>query len=138
MEAHGNPVAAKIIAGASRLPGPLSRAAIENVGIDRLAALHLSLDLARRGGTVSISGVYGGMADPMPMMTMFDKGLTLRMGQCHVKRWTPELFDIVNADEDVLGVESLATHRLPLDEAPEAYKMFQTKSDGCLKVVLKP
>lgn len=138
MEAHGNPVAEKIIAGASRLPGPLSRAAIENVGIDRLAALHLSLDLARRGGTVSISGVYGGMADPMPMMTMFDKGLTLRMGQCHVKRWTPELFDIVNADEDVLGVESLATHRLPLDEAPEAYKMFQTKSDGCVKVVLKP
>ena len=138
MEAHGNPVAEKIIAGASRLPGPLSRAAIENVGIDRLAALHLSLELARRGGTVSISGVYGGMADPMPMMTMFDKGLTLRMGQCHVKRWTPELFDIVNADEDVLGVESLATHRLPLDEAPEAYKMFQTKSDGCLKVVLMP
>ena len=138
MEAHGNPVAEKIIAGASRLPGPLSRAAIENVGIDRLAALHLSLDLARRGGTVSISGVYGGMADPMPMMNMFDKGLTLRMGQCHVKRWTPELFDIVNADEDVLGVESLATHRLPLDQAPEAYKMFQTKSDGCVKVVLKP
>lgn len=138
MEAHGNPVSKKMISATVHLPKPLARTAMEKAGIDRLSALHLAMDLARRGGTVSISGVYGGMADPMPMMTMFDKGLTLRMGQCHVKRWTPELFSILNEGADVLDVESLATHRVPLSEAPDAYKMFQTKSDGCMKVVLKP
>ena len=95
------------------------------------------LDLPTRG-TVSISGVYGGMADPLPMMTMFDKGLTLRMGQCHVKRWTDELLEIALRPGDELGLETLATHRLPLSEAPEAYRMFQQKTDGCLKVVLHP
>lgn len=138
MEAHGNPVSEKIITATSHLPGPAARAAMENAGIDRLAALHLGLELARRGGTVSISGVYGGAADPMPLLDMFDKGLTLRMGQCHVQRWTGELFEIANQAEDVLGLESLATHHLPLDQAAEAYKTFQTKADGCLKVVLKP
>jgi threonine dehydrogenase-like Zn-dependent dehydrogenase len=138
MEAHGNPVAERVIAMASRLPGPLARPAIENVGIDRLAALTTSFDAVRRGGTVSISGVYGGSADPMPMMQLFDKGLTLRMGQCHVKRWTGELLDIASGGEDVLGLESLATHRVGLDQAAEMYSVFQKKQDGCLKVVLKP
>jgi threonine dehydrogenase-like Zn-dependent dehydrogenase len=138
MEAHGNPVAERVIAMASRLPGPLARPAIENVGIDRLAALTTSFDAVRRGGTVSISGVYGGTADPMPMMQLFDKGLTLRMGQCHVKRWTDELLDIASGGEDVLGLESLATHRVGLDQAAEMYSVFQKKQDGCLKVVLKP
>jgi threonine dehydrogenase-like Zn-dependent dehydrogenase len=94
--------------------------------------------VARRGGTVSIMGVYGGAADPMPMMALFDKGLTLRMGQCHVKRWTDELYDITSQEEDVLGLESLATHRVSLDEAPEMYSVFQKKQDQCLKVVLTP
>ncbi len=138
MEAHGNPVAEGVIGLTSKLPKPVARAAFENVGIDRLAALHTSIDLVRRGGTVSISGVYGGAADPMPMMTMFDKGITVRMGQCHVKRWTDELFEIANRPDDELGLETLATHRLPLEAAPEAYKTFQTKQDECLKVVLKP
>ncbi|WP_040163321.1 zinc-dependent alcohol dehydrogenase [Nigerium massiliense] len=138
MEAHGNPVAEKVIAGASRLPGGLGRAAIEKAGIDRLDALHTACQAVQRGGTISISGVYGGNIDPMPLMTLFDKGATLRMGQCHVKRWTPELADIAGQADDVLGLETLATHRLPLAEAPDAYKMFQTKSDGCIKVVLKP
>lgn len=138
MEAHGSPFAEKIVGVTSHLPGPLARLAMEKSGIDRMAALHRALDIVRRGGTVSISGVYGGMADPLPMMEMFDKGLTLRMGQCNVKRWTDELYRIVNEDQDLLDVQSLATHRLPLDEAAEAYKMFQTKSDGCMKVVLKP
>lgn len=92
----------------------------------------------RRGGTVSISGVYGGMADPLPMMTLFDKGLTLRMGQCHVKRWTDELLEIASQPDDVLGLESLATHRVPLDQAPEMYRTFRDKEDGCIKVVLTP
>ena len=138
MEAHGNPIAEKVIGIASRLPGPLARPAIERVGIDRLDAIYTAFDAVRRGGTVSISGVYGGAADPLPMMDMFDKGLTLRMGQCHVKQWTDELMEIVDQSEDVLGLETLATHRVGLDEAPEMYKVFQQKSDECLKVVLTP
>jgi threonine dehydrogenase-like Zn-dependent dehydrogenase len=138
MEAHGNPVAEKVIAAASHLPKPVAQAAIERVGIDRLEALYTSFDAVRRGGTVSISGVYGGSADPIPMMDLFDKGLTLRMGQCHVKQWTDDLFDIVSREEDVMGVETLATHRVSLEEAPEMYSVFQRKEDGCFKVVLKP
>ena len=138
MEAHGNPIAEKIVAGAARLPKPLGRKAIETAGIDRLDALHTAIHSVRRAGTVSLSGVYGGMADPMPMMEMFDKGITMRMGQCHVRHWTDELLEIASRPEDVLGLESLATHHVSLDEAPEAYKMFQEKKDGCIKVVLKP
>jgi threonine dehydrogenase-like Zn-dependent dehydrogenase len=138
MEAHGNPVAEKVIGLASRMPKPLARTAIEKAAIDRLDALYTAFDACRRGGTVSISGVYGGAVDPIPMMQLFDKGLQLRMGQCHVKRWTDELFDIVSSGEDALGVESLATHRVGLDQAPAMYEVFQKKQDGCLKVVLSP
>ena len=138
MEAHGNPVAEKIVAGAARLPKALGRKTIETVGIDRLDALHTAIHSVRRAGTVSLSGVYGGMADPMPMMEMFDKGITMRMGQCHVRHWTDELLQVLSQPEDVLGVESLATHHVSLEDAPEAYKMFQEKTDGCIKVVLKP
>lgn len=138
MEAHGNPVAEQVIGLASRLPKPVAKAAIERVGIDRLSALHTAIEAVRRGGTLSISGVYGGSADPMPLMTMFDKGLTVRMGQCHVRQWTDELFTLLNQSEDVLGLESLATHRVPLEQAPEMYRIFQEKQDGCLKVVLTP
>ena len=138
MEAHGNPIAEKVVAGAARLPKALGRKAIETAGIDRLDALHTAIHSVRRAGTVSLSGVYGGMADPMPLMEMFDKGITMRMGQCHVRHWTQELLEIASRPEDVLGLESLATHHVSLEDAPEAYKMFQEKKDGCLKVVLKP
>lgn len=138
MEAHGDPVAEKVIGAASRLPKALARKAIENVGIDRMQAVRTAFEAVQRGGTVSISGVYGGAASPLNMMVMFDKGVTIRMGQCHVKRWTDELFAIASEPGDALGLESLATHRLPLAEAPKAYQMFQQKSDGCIKVVLKP
>ena len=138
MEAHGNPVSERVINTVGRLPGVVARPMIEHAGIDRLAALHLAIDAVRRGGTVSISGVYGGMADPMPMMDLFDKGVTMRMGQCHVKAWTEELLELVSRDEDVLGLESLATHRVPLEDAPQMYDTFQKKEDGCLKVVLTP
>ncbi len=138
MEAHGNPLSEKVIGAASRLPKPLARGAVERFGIDRLAALHTAVAAVRRGGTLSISGVYGGSADPMPMMELFDKGLTIRMGQCHVRRWSDELLDIVRTDDDVLGLESLATHRAGLDDAPELYRIFQEKQDECLKVVLTP
>jgi len=138
MESHGNPLSEKVIAAASRLPKPVARAAIEHVGIDRLSALHTAIAAVRRGGTLSISGVYGGMADPMPMMELFDKGLTVRMGQCHVRRWSDDLLDLVSGTDDVLGLESLATHHAPLEAAPDLYRTFQEKRDGCLKVVLQP
>ena len=138
MEAHGNPLAEKAIGVASRLPKPVARLAIEKAGIDRLAALYTAFEAVRRGGTVSISGVYGGAADPLPMMDLFDKGLTLRMGQCHVRRWSDELFDLLARDEDVFGVDDLATHRVPLAQAPDMYDLFQRKAEGCVKVVLKP
>src|SRR6478752_1778689 len=138
MESHRNPLSEKVIAAASRLPKPVARAAIEHVGIDRLSALHTAIAAVRRGGTLSISGVYGGMADPMPMMELFDKGLTVRMGQCHVRRWSDDLLDLVSGTDDVLGLESLATHHAPLEAAPDLYRTFQEKRDGCLKVVLQP
>ena len=87
------------------------------MGVDRLAAFHTAIDAVRRGGTISLSGVYGGMADPMPMMTLFDKQVQLRMGQANVKRWVPDILPLLT-DDDPLGVEQFATHRLPLEAAP--------------------
>ena len=138
MEAHGSPAQAAAMKAVGVLPDALAKPLIENAAVDRMAALHTAFKAVRRGGTVSISGVYGGQLDPMPMMVMFDRGITIRMGQCHVKRWVEEIWPVLMADGDPLGVESLATHRVPLDAAPDAYAMFQKKSDGCIKVVLKP
>ncbi|MGX5693534.1 zinc-dependent alcohol dehydrogenase [Dermacoccus abyssi] len=137
MEAHGNPVAAAGLSAVSKLPSAISEPLAKKAGIDRLAALHAAIDSVRRGGTVSVSGVYGGALDPMPMMQMFDKGIAMRMGQCHVKQWTGELRDVL-VDADPFGVEQLATHRVGLDEAATMYDVFQKKQDGCQKVVLKP
>ncbi|MEN3122438.1 zinc-dependent alcohol dehydrogenase [Janibacter sp. LM] len=138
MEAHGNPIAERVIGATSRMPKPLARKAIETIGIDRLKVLHQCFDIVRRGGTVSLSGVYGGMADPMPLMRMFDKQVTVRMGQANVRRWSDELLEMVTREEDVFDVEGLATHRVPLSHAPEAYRTFRDKEDGCIKVVLSP
>jgi threonine dehydrogenase-like Zn-dependent dehydrogenase len=110
---------------------------IERAGVDRLAVLHLAIDAVRRGGTISLSGVYGGMVDPMPMMDLFDKQIQLRMGQANVRRWVEDILPLLDGD-DPLGVEDLATHKLPLDEAPRAYEMFQRKEDGAIKVLLEP
>ncbi len=107
-------------------------------GVDRLDALYTAIDAVRRGGTISISGVYGGMKDPLPMMTMFDKQLQLRMGQCNVRRWTEDLLPLVDDPSDPLGVLDLETHTAPLDGAPAMYEKFQKKKDGCITVVLKP
>lgn len=74
----------------------------------------------------------------MPMMEMFDRGIQLRMGQAHVKRWIDDLMPLVSASDDPLGVTSFATHHLPLADAPDGYEMFRSKTDGCLKVVLRP
>ena len=138
MEAHGSPLAEKAIGLVGHLPDMLARPLTDRMAVDRTAALLAAIKSVRRGGTVSVSGVYGGEVDPMPLMEMFDRGITMRLGQCHVRRWTDEIREVLDQDEDVLGVESLATHRLPLENAPEAYEMFQQKKDGCVKVVLRP
>ncbi|MCT2089351.1 glutathione-dependent formaldehyde dehydrogenase [Micrococcus terreus] len=138
MEAHGSPVAGAAHAAVGMLPDAVGRVAMKNAGVDKLAALHTSIDAVRRGGTVSMSGVYGGMADPMPMMTIFDKQISLRGGQCNVKHWIDDLMPLVDDPSDPLGVLDLATHQVPLDEAPRMYELFQKKQDGCIKVVLKP
>jgi len=138
MEAHGNPVAAFAQASSAALPKPLGQKLATTVGVDRLAALMDAIDLVRRGGVVSMSGVYAGVADPMPLMTMFDKQLTLRMGQCNVQHWTDALLPLVEDPADPLGTEDLVTHRVPLEHAPELYTTFRDKEDGCIKVVLTP
>ncbi|GAB3132350.1 alcohol dehydrogenase catalytic domain-containing protein [Marisediminicola antarctica] len=138
MEAHGNPGAAFAQYAAGLLPDGLAQKAFTTVGVDRLSALHMALDLVRRGGTVSISGVYAGVADPMPLMNMFDKQIQLRMGQCNVQRWVDDLLPLVEDPADPLGVEDLVTHRVSLDRAPEMYKTFSAKDDGCIKVVITP
>ncbi|MEU8170039.1 zinc-dependent alcohol dehydrogenase [Micromonospora sp. NPDC049004] len=138
MEAHGSPAGKLAQTAAGLLPDKLAQTMTDEAGVDRLSVLHAALKGVRRGGTVSLSGVYGGEADPMPMMEMFDRGIQLRMGQCHVRRWTDEILPLLSGDDDPLGVEDLRTHRLPLSEAPQAYEMFQKKEDGCIKVVLAP
>jgi threonine dehydrogenase-like Zn-dependent dehydrogenase len=138
MEAHGAPIGKLAQRLAGLLPDAVARKAIELAGVDRLSALHLAIELVRRGGTVSLSGVYGGAVDPMPMMKMFDKQVTLRMGQANVRRWIDDLLPLVCGDDDPLGVESFATHRLQLDHAPHAYEIFQKKQDGAFKVLLQP
>ncbi|NLE98981.1 MAG: alcohol dehydrogenase catalytic domain-containing protein [Propionibacterium sp.] len=138
MEAHGSPVGKFVHQAAGLLPDAVARPMMEHAGLDRLAALHSSIDLVRRGGTVSLSGVYGGMASPMPLLTLFDKQIQIRQGQCNVKAWIDDLLPLVEDPADPLGVDDLVTHRLPLAGAPEAYEMFQQKDDGCIKVVLDP
>jgi threonine dehydrogenase-like Zn-dependent dehydrogenase len=138
MEAHGSPLAKAAIGMVGLLPDALAAPLSDRAAIDRTAALISAIKSVRRGGTVSVSGVYGGELDPMPLMEMFDRGITMRLGQCHVRRWTDDIRKVLDQDDDVLGVESLATHRLPLASAPEAYAMFQQKHDGCIKVVLRP
>ncbi|MEN0015635.1 MAG: zinc-binding dehydrogenase, partial [Solirubrobacteraceae bacterium] len=137
MEAHGAPIGKLAQSITGLLPDPAARQLTKKAGVDRLSALHLAIELCRRGGTISLSGVYGGAADPMPLITMFDKQLTFRMGQANVKHWIDDITPLLD-DKDVLGVESYATHRIPLAEAPQAYKTFQDKSDGAFKIVLKP
>jgi threonine dehydrogenase-like Zn-dependent dehydrogenase len=137
MEAHGAPIGklAQNIAGL--LPDAVAQKLMEKAGVDRLSALNLAFELVRRGGTVSLSGVYGGTADPLPMLNIFDKQIQLRMGQANVKRWVDDILPLLG-DEDPLGVDDFATHRVPLAEAPRAYEMFQKKEDGAIKVVLSP
>ncbi len=138
MEAHGAPVGKLAQRLTGFLPDAIARKAIETAGIDRMSALHLAIELVQRGGTISLSGVYGGAASPMPLIQMFDKQINLRMGQANVKRWVDTIMPLLTGDDDPLGVESFATHHLPLDQAPRAYEIFQKKQDNAFKILLKP
>ena len=137
MEAHGSPVAKVAQQVTGVLPDAVGKRLMQTAGVDRLSALNSAIDIVRRGGTISLSGVYGGMADPLPMLTLFDKQITLRMGQANVKRWVDDIVPLLT-DDDPLGVDAFATHVLPLDEAPHGYEIFQKKQDGAVKVMLRP
>jgi threonine dehydrogenase-like Zn-dependent dehydrogenase len=138
MEAHGAPVAKIAQKLTGMLPDALARPAMQHAGIDRLAALHAAIELVQRGGTISLSGVYGGAVSPMPLLQMFDKQINVRMGQANVKRWIDEILPLLSGEEDPLGVDDFATHHLPLDDAPHAYEIFQKKEDNAFKILLKP
>lgn len=136
-EAHGSPVEKFIHDSTSILPDAVSEPLLTNMGVDRMGALHASIEAVRRGGTISLSGVYVGKMDPMPLDTMFDKQVQMKMGQANVKRWIDDIMPLLT-DEDVLGVDDFASHRVPLHEAPLMYEKFQKKQDGVVKVVLDP
>ncbi|HEX5858831.1 MAG TPA: zinc-dependent alcohol dehydrogenase [Microbacterium sp.] len=137
MEAHGAPAGKLAHQLVGLLPDAVGEKVMEHGGVDRLSALHAAIDIVRRGGTLSIIGVYGGTADPMPMLNLFDKQIQVRMGQANVKRWVDDIMPLL-MDGDPLDAESFATHTVPLDEAPAAYEQFQKKQDGAIKILLKP
>jgi len=138
MEAHGDPVGKTAHGAAALLPDSVAKKVFEKAGIDRMRALYDAIATVRRGGTLSISGVYGGALDPLPMMDLFDKQLQIRMGQANVRRWTDDILPLLTEDGDPLGTEDFATHKLPLEQAPQAYEMFQKKENGAIKVLLQP
>ncbi|NUO56859.1 MAG: glutathione-dependent formaldehyde dehydrogenase [Hamadaea sp.] len=138
MEAHGSGPAKVAQSAVGLLPDPAARKLMETAGVDRLAALEIAIGAVRRGGTISLSGVYGGMLDPLPMMVLFDKQIQVRMGQANVHRWVADLLPLLTGDDDPLGVDGFATHHLPLGDAPAAYEMFQQKTDGAIKILLRP
>ena len=105
--------------------------------LDRGTALREAMSAVRRGGTVSISGVYAGPIQAFPLGDLFDMQVQVRMGQANVRAWTDEIMPLL-LDEDVLKVEDLKTHTMPLDDAPHGYEIFQRKQDGAIKCVLKP
>lgn len=136
-EAHGSQAARLAQTAAGLLPSSWAEKLMQVAGVDRMAALDLAIALVRRGGTISVSGVYGGAADPLPLLTMFDKQVQLRMGQANVRAWTDDILPLLT-DDDPLGVDGFATHHVPLDEAPDAYATFQKKEDGAIKMLFRP
>jgi threonine dehydrogenase-like Zn-dependent dehydrogenase len=137
MEAHGDAFGKFGQQMAGLMPDALAAKMMTHVGMDRMGAIHLAIDIVRRGGTISLIGVYGGMSDPLPMLTLFDKQVQVRMGQANVKRWVDDILPLLS-DGDPLGAENFSTHQVPLDEGPRSYEMFQKKQDGAIKVLFKP
>ena len=138
MEAHGAPGGKLAHTLAGLMPDMVARKVMQTAGLDRLSVLNLAIEIVRRGGTISLSGVYGGTADPLNMLQLFDKQITLKMGQANVRRWVDDILPLLEGTQDPLGVDAFATHHVPLDEAPQAYEKFQKKEDGAFKVVFRP
>jgi threonine dehydrogenase-like Zn-dependent dehydrogenase len=107
------------------------------VQLDRATALRECMASIRRGGTLSISGVYAGPIQAFPLGDLFDMQVQVRMGQANVWRWVDDIMPLLT-DEDPLGTEDLKTHEMALDDAPYGYEIFQEKRDGAIKIVLKP
>ncbi len=137
MEAHGSPFAWVAQKATAIVPDAVMEKVMQVAGIDRLAALSTAIEAVRRGGTISLSGVYGGASDVLPLMRMFDKQIQLRMGQANVRRWVPDILPLLT-DDDPLGVDEFATHHVPLADGPQAYADFREKRNGTVKVLLKP
>ena len=108
------------------------------VQADRFHALRRAHDAVRLGGTLSITGVYAGYINLFNLGDLFDRQITIRMGQANVRRWVDDILPLLEDEGDPLAIDDFTTHRLPLAEAPAAYEMFQKKEDGAIKVVLKP
>jgi threonine dehydrogenase-like Zn-dependent dehydrogenase len=103
---------------------------------DRPIALREAIMSCRKGGTVSVPGVYGGILDKIPFGAVVNKALTIKSGQTHVQRYMRPLLERIERGD--IDPSYVITHRLPLAEAPEGYRMFSEKEDDCIKVVLKP
>jgi threonine dehydrogenase-like Zn-dependent dehydrogenase len=125
-EAHGNTLAALYDEAKFKV----------YLATDRPIALRQAIQACRKGGTVSIPGVYAGFLDRFPMGAAFAKALTLKMGQTHVHKYMRPLMDLIEAGR--IDPTFLITHRLNLKEAPEGYRMFDHKLDNCVKVVMRP
>jgi threonine dehydrogenase-like Zn-dependent dehydrogenase len=94
------------------------------------------INCCRKGGTVSIAGVYGGVADKIPLGALMNKGLTIKTGQTHVHKYVPRLLDFIRQGK--IDPSFVVTHRMPLSDAPYGYEIFRKKQDGCIKIVLDP
>jgi threonine dehydrogenase-like Zn-dependent dehydrogenase len=103
---------------------------------ERPHAVRQAINCCRKGGTVSIPGVYGGFVDKFPLGALMNKGLTIKTGQTHVHKYVPRLLDHVRKGD--IDPSFVVTHRLPLSQAPHGYEIFRKKQDGCIKVVLDP
>jgi threonine dehydrogenase-like Zn-dependent dehydrogenase len=127
MEAHGSTVAETIY---DKIKTNLL------METERPHVIRQAIECCRKAGTVSIPGVYGGLADKIPMGALMNKALTVKTGQTHVHRYIPELLDHIRCGR--IDPSFVVTHRLPLSQAPHGYKIFREKQDGCIKIVLDP
>jgi threonine dehydrogenase-like Zn-dependent dehydrogenase len=136
MEAHGSPVAKIAQQVTGFLPDVVAKPMMQKAGVDRLGALYSAIDIVRRGDTISLNGTaaWPTLCRCSPSSTSRFK---LRMGKANVKKWIDDIMPLLTHD-DPLGVDSFATHTLPLDQAPHGYNIFQTKQDGAVKIILKP
>lgn len=136
-EAHGSPNAQAVQTMTTMMPDSVAQKMLLTTGIDRMAALHSAVEIIGRGGTLSIAGLYVGQADPLSLDTLFDKQIQIRMGQANAPYLTPEILPLLEK-ENMFDVDNFATHHMPLEEAAEAYEIFQKKTDGAIKIILKP